>query len=461
MHNLESRFYIQDLGSTNGTFLNGKQLVKNKPAVIAHEDVVRLTKEGNKAKTPEYKFHDLRQSQQIDDNLHKSYIIDRELGTGANGSVSLAVHRQSGVKVAVKSIEKKKVKGYGNMHGDLSEDNVKEMSIARSVKHPNIVAVYELIETDRHIHMVMELASDGDLFERVVSNKKFSEKQTRWIFVQLLQAVAHLHSLKVAHRDLKPENILLEGSGEDAIVKIADFGLARQLGAATTYMKTTCGTPSYQAPEIYQEDILKQRGESKGYNSAVDMWSLGVILYICLAGFPPFSDQATWFQEKYTLREQIMKGLVVFPKAYWKNVSPDAIRLIKQMLIVDPEKRITAEEALHDPWITADPTVKDLIKQKLIQHQKDLDRMFQLYEDEDPASQGELLLRACSQESDMSVPNEDNDICGENAVAMDRDISQESSRIDDDKTVRQSSAEGEEEQEGKPRKAKIARVAFE
>jgi serine/threonine-protein kinase Chk2 len=145
------------------------------------------------------------------------------------------------------------------------------------------------------------------------------------------------------HRDIKPENILL--LDKDLNVKIADFGLAKIIGEES-FTTTLCGTPSYVAPEILEQSNRRR------YTRAVDVWSLGVVLYICLCGFPPFSDELYSKENPYTLSQQIKLGRFDYPSPYWDSVGDTALDLIDRMLTVDVEKRITIDECLEHPWIT-------------------------------------------------------------------------------------------------------------
>lgn len=145
------------------------------------------------------------------------------------------------------------------------------------------------------------------------------------------------------HRDIKPENILV--IDKELNVKIADFGLAKIIGEES-FTTTLCGTPSYVAPEILEQSNRRR------YTRAVDIWSLGVVLYICLCGFPPFSDELYSAQNPYTLSQQIKMGRFDYPSPYWDPVGDLALDLIDRMLTVDVERRITIEECLEHPWTT-------------------------------------------------------------------------------------------------------------
>ena len=151
------------------------------------------------------------------------------------------------------------------------------------------------------------------------------------------------HERNIVHRDIKPENILL--LDEELNVKLADFGLAKIIGEAS-FTTTLCGTPSYVAPEILEQTNRRR------YTRAVDVWSLGVVLYICLCGFPPFSDELYSAENPYTLSQQIRMGRFDYPSPYWDSVGDPALDLIDRMLTVDVEKRITIDECLEHPWTT-------------------------------------------------------------------------------------------------------------
>merc|ERR1711977_726329 len=190
---------------------------------------------------------------------------------------------------------------------------------------------------------VLELAAEGELFNWIVMKQKLTEEETRKVFIQLFQATKYLHERGIVHRDIKPENILL--TDKDLHVKVADFGLAKIIGEES-FTTTLCGTPSYVAPEIL-EDSRHRR-----YTRAVDVWSLGVVLYICLCGFPPFSDELNTRENPYSLTQQIKTGRFDYPSPYWDSVGDPALDLIDRMLTVDPDKRISIDACLEHPWTT-------------------------------------------------------------------------------------------------------------
>jgi len=169
---------------------------------------------------------------------------------------------------------------------------------------------------------------------------------------QVFDAIKYIHSKGIVHRDLKPENLLLESESDDTSIRLTDFGLSRIY--STEMMNTACGTPGYVAPEIL---------ESKGYTSAVDMWSAGVIMYILLCGYPPF-----YSDNDAELFESIMQAKYQFHSPYWDHISEEAKNLIKSLLVPNPEKRLTAEQALASPWFTSDkakPVTASVIHQDM------------------------------------------------------------------------------------------------
>jgi len=191
----------------------------------------------------------------------------------------------------------------------------------------------------------LELATGGELFEKIVNEGAYSELEAKRIFTQMLKAVEYLHSHGIVHRDLKPENILLEGQGSRTIVKITDFGLARIVGEQEM-MTTLCGTPQYVAPEIIvQSQMSSQEVARVGYNKSVDMWSLGAILYVLLSGTPPFDE------DRGNLFTLITKGKFEFYPEFWGEVSEQAKDLVSKLMTVNPTERITVEQALKHPWI--------------------------------------------------------------------------------------------------------------
>lgn len=196
----------------------------------------------------------------------------------------------------------------------------------------------------------MEYVSGGELFDRIVEKEFYSEKDAAQVIKTVSLALKHCHDRGIVHRDLKPENLLLtkneKGVVEDGNIKLADFGFSKQLPNKSRKdgLTTSCGTPGYVAPEILKGFV---------YGKEVDLWSLGVILYILLCGYPPFIEEGNTGMTG--LFEKIKKGNYSFtPVEYWKDVSEDGKNLIRKLLKVDPSERLTIEEVLNNNWVKMD-----------------------------------------------------------------------------------------------------------
>lgn len=328
--------------STNGTFINGEKIGKNKTQVLNNDDEIGLSFKKNKV----FAFNDKGESDKNDrlpEDFKQKYTMSKLLGRGACGEVKLAFEKETCKRYAVKIISKKTF----SVGPQLGRAAMEEVRIIKSMHHPCIIRVEDLFESSDALYIVLELVEGGELFDRVVGVGKFSERIGKLLFYQMLVAVKYLHDRGITHRDLKPENILLASDDEETLIKVTDFGLSKFVGEQSL-MKTLCGTPSYLAPEI-----IKSAGIG-GYNKAVDCWSLGVILYIMLGGYPPFSNEIT----EYSLEDQICNARFSFPKDYWKDVTSEATDLISKLLTVDADKRISTAEALNHPWMKDTSVIK-------------------------------------------------------------------------------------------------------
>jgi len=197
----------------------------------------------------------------------------------------------------------------------------------------------DVFDEKNHYYLITEKLPGGELFDRVVQKSYYNEKEARDVCKILFEALGYVHSQHVAHRDLKPENLLLTSQDDDCNVKIADFGFAKKCPSPKS-LKTQCGTPGYVAPEILN---------GVKYDAQADMWSIGVIVYILLGGYPPFIEQ-----NQRDLFRKIRRGQYEFHEEYWGSVSQDAKDMISSCLTVDPDCRTTAESALKCKWITGD-----------------------------------------------------------------------------------------------------------
>ncbi|XP_046425572.1 calcium/calmodulin-dependent protein kinase type 1 isoform X5 [Neodiprion pinetum] len=263
-------------------------------------------------------------------SVDEKYILKELLGTGAFSEVRLAESKEKpGQMFAVKIIDKKALKG--------KEDSLEnEIKVLRRLTHPNIVQLLETFEDKHKVYLVMELVTGGELFDRIVEKGSYTEKDASGLIRQVLEAVDYMHEQGVVHRDLKPENLLYYSPDEDSKIMISDFGLSKMEDSGI--MATACGTPGYVAPEVLAQ---------KPYGKAVDVWSIGVISYILLCGYPPFYDE-----NDANLFAQILRGEFEFDSPYWDDISDSAKDFIKKLMCVNVDERYTCKQALAHPWIS-------------------------------------------------------------------------------------------------------------
>ncbi|SPP89005.1 calcium/calmodulin-dependent protein kinase type 1 isoform X1 [Drosophila guanche] len=294
---------------------------------------------GKKAKSKEMK----ELNKQV--SIEEKYNLHGLLGTGAFSEVRLAESKDTpGDHFAVKIIDKKALKGkeesleneirvlrrFSANHFDANCPNGTRLT------HPNIVQLLETYEDKSKVYLVMELVTGGELFDRIVEKGSYTEKDASHLIRQILEAVDYMHEQGVVHRDLKPENLLYYSPEDDSKIMISDFGLSKMEDSGI--MATACGTPGYVAPEVLAQ---------KPYGKAVDVWSIGVISYILLCGYPPFYDE-----NDANLFAQILKGDFEFDSPYWDEISESAKQFIKNLMCVTVEKRFTCKQALGHPWIS-------------------------------------------------------------------------------------------------------------
>ncbi|KAH8698260.1 putative cell-cycle checkpoint protein kinase [Talaromyces proteolyticus] len=329
---------LEDL-SSNGTFVNEAILGRNKHRELEDGDEVTIIDEARFV----FRYPRTRDT----NGFRQQYRILQQLGKGHFATVYLCVERATGTKYAVKVFERRQSESQKSQSDTLQQ----EIALLMSVNHPNVLCLKDTFDERDGAYLVLELAPDGELFNYIVANSKLSENDTRKVFIQLFQGLKYLHDRGIVHRDIKPENILL--ADKNLTVKLADFGLAKIIGE-DSFTTTLCGTPSYVAPEILEESRHRR------YTKAVDIWSLGVVLYICLCGFPPFSDELYTPEYPYNLAQQIRMARFDYPSPYWDSVGDVALDLIDRMLTVNVEHRITVDECLEHPWITGNgPSITD------------------------------------------------------------------------------------------------------
>ncbi|KAM0027440.1 putative protein kinase CAMK-AMPK family [Helianthus debilis subsp. tardiflorus] len=252
-----------------------------------------------------------------------NYRLGKTLGFGAFGKVKVAQHVLTGIKVAIKILDRQSI-------NDSDGERVRrEIKIMRLLSHPHIVRLYEVIETQSTIYVVMEYMNSGELFDYITENRRLEENHARHFFQQIISGVESCHLHMVVHRDLKPENLLLDSKGN---VKVADFGLANVMRDGHL-LKTSCGSPNYASPEVISGHLYA--------GPEVDVWSCGVILFALLSNGLPFDDEIMT-----VLLAKIKSGIYTCP-TYFSRGARD---LIRRMLTVDPVNRITIPEIYRHPW---------------------------------------------------------------------------------------------------------------
>ena len=257
------------------------------------------------------------------------YELGRQLGVGAFGQVRQCTHLDTGQAFAIKILDLNRVRELGT-----SVNVRREISVMKKLDHTNVTRLVEVMKSDTHIFIVCELAEGGDLFDKIVEQDLFDEETSRIYFRQILDAVEYCHSRGVCHRDLKPENILL---AEDGTVRVTDFGFSRAFIDQDTLLQvyTRCGTPNYIAPEVLSGRAYDPR--------AADVWSMGVVLFVMLAGYLPFDET-----ELDDLYSKIRKASFKFPR----HMKPLARDLLLRIITPNPTKRLTIQGIREHPWMT-------------------------------------------------------------------------------------------------------------
>lgn len=263
------------------------------------------------------------------------YILFKTLGEGTFGKVKYAVNKENQEAVAIKILDKDKIQK-ANMGAQIK----REISIMKMIKHDNIIAVKDVFATQTKIFIVLELVEGGELFDEILSKGALSEPRARFYFQQIITGLSYCHSQGICHRDLKPENLLLDSNGN---IRISDFGLATlyvgdnstEGNARAELLHTTCGTPNYVAPEVIA---------SHGYDGKkADVWSVGVILYVLLAGYLPFEESTM-----VALFEKIKAANFTYPASFTSNVKD----LLNKILVPDPNRRLSLDAIIHHTWMS-------------------------------------------------------------------------------------------------------------
>ncbi|KAK9330204.1 kinase-like domain-containing protein [Lipomyces starkeyi] len=269
------------------------------------------------------------------------YRFGRVLGAGTYGIVKAATVIETGEQVAIKVILKKNVKGHESMVQD-------ELDLLRLLNHPHIVGFRDWFESKDKYYIVTQLATGGELFDRIVERGKYTEKDAVKTVSEILEAVDCLHSQNIVHRDLKPENLLYLKPEKDSALVLADFGIAKMLETSDEVLTTMAGSFGYAAPEVLMRT---------GHGMPCDIWSLGVITYTLLCGYIPFRSETV---NEFLI--EVRENGVIFHEKYWRDISKDAKEFILCMLCFDPDQRYTSKQLLKHRWISGETaTTKDLL----------------------------------------------------------------------------------------------------
>ena len=264
-----------------------------------------------------------------DKNVITNYKYIKTIGEGTFGKVKLATHILTGEKVAIKILEKNLIKRKNEY-----ERIEREIKYLKLFNHPNIIQIYEVIESSSSFFIVMEYAPGGELFNYIVEKEKLSEEESSFYLYQIIQGVKEIHKKKICHRDIKPENLLFT---KNKILKIIDFGLSSEY---ENYLTTPCGSPCYASPEMIK---------GKKYNGlSIDLWACGIILFAMLCGYLPFDDK-----NNDGLFKKILEGKIDYPDPVEDDIdlSENALDLINKILTANPKKRIGIEDILKHPFM--------------------------------------------------------------------------------------------------------------
>ncbi|KAM9297912.1 hormonally up-regulated neu tumor-associated kinase homolog A-like [Morus bassanus] len=270
-----------------------------------------------------------------------NYLVGKMINKGSFAKVMEGLHIPTGEKVAIKVIDKRKAKQDSYVFKNMK----REPRIHQMIKHPNVVRLYETLETDNSFYMVMELCLGGDLLDRICDKKRLAEREVRRYTRQILSAVEHLHCQGIVHRDLKIENFLLD---ENNNIKIVDFGLSNTAkfdSLSQELLHTQCGSPAYAAPELLAH---------RKYGPKVDVWSIGVSMFAMLTGTLPFTV------EPFNIKQLHQKMLIGEISPIPSDISPGAVHFMQSLLEPDPAKRPGVKEAIKDKWLNEGFTRKIL-----------------------------------------------------------------------------------------------------
>ena len=278
----------------------------------------------SKEKEKEHRSQSLNNTSKKKDVLIGDYILKHTIGKGTFSRVKLGINRNTGEKVAIKILDKKKIVEKADL-----ERILREMKMLSELDNEHIIKVYQIYENENHYLIIMEYCEGGELFNYIVEKQRLSENESAYFYYQIIQGVEYIHSQGIAHRDLKPENLLLD---QNKKIKIIDFGLSNYFDGVQK-LETPCGSPCYASPEMV--------GGNKYNGFFIDIWATGIILFAMLCGYLPFEDD-----NNDVLFKQILGGKIEYPN-HLSEVSKD---LLKKIIETNPDRRIKIDEIKKHPF---------------------------------------------------------------------------------------------------------------
>ncbi|CAL1705942.1 unnamed protein product [Somion occarium] len=355
---------VADL-SSNGTFINGEKIGKGRHGIL--KEGAEIAFGSAVPQSPDLAQQDYRYVFRLlaggppPTGLHAHYSITHELGKGAFATVMKAMSKETGHFYAIKMIQSNKLRAALTHGGSFASDGdqkpkpteqfAREISILERLKHPNICQLKEVFFEEANISLVLEWVPGGDLLDYIMRRNGLPEEEVRYLTYQICDAMAYIHEQGIAHRDLKPENILLT-TDVPPRVKVADFGLAKAVDSYTM-LRTMCGTPAYLAPEVVCQE------EQVGYQSVVDSWSVGVVVFCMITNTSPFVDPTNITDVKLQIKFRIVEWSVL----KGLKASTECEDFIRKLLERHPERRMTLTDARNHPWLRGlnpNPGAQDL-----------------------------------------------------------------------------------------------------
>ena len=377
--------------NANGMYVAGNRLGKNQECQLVPGNTVALCRRQNVL----FKFVDVAclsaTCHQHPQTVTRRYFVDVQLGQGSYGEVHLAYRLQDGAQLALKVVKSRRescllldpLRRHAGDDDDggkvVAEARMREARILQALTHPCVIRIHEVITFERDLYMALEYAPGGDLMRRVAAG--VDERDCLFYFYQVLLAVDYLHGCNVTHRDVKPDNVLLMSKARRCLVKVTDFGHSRIFDAADARMHSIVGTIAYTAPELFSSNVCIWKGPETqqvepsveaaalasspaaaapssavvSYSNKIDLWSAGVSLYVCLSsGLQPFNINRIDVTGKNVPTQICDADYAFAPADKWSAVGLEARHLVAALLTVDPERRLSAAEALQHRWFDAE-----------------------------------------------------------------------------------------------------------